>query len=122
MTTQEVLILYTLSTIAVGLTATMFLTKEAMLGYACSLWWAILGGFIYPFSSTAFGDWEYFMAFGALFGMTIFCALAGFGLREKTKGLGEEEEEQEDEEDGKETPRRRMTRHEKRAERRKARS
>lgn len=95
------IILIALAILALGLTVAMFATRQSMLGFPCVIFWAILGGYAYTESTTAWGDWQYYLAFGSLFGMTAFCALAAFGLREKRdtvadvsmdEEVGEEEE------------------------------
>ena len=76
--------------IAVALTCTMFATKQMMLGFACVIFWAILGGYAYTISVYT---WDpYYFIFFASFGMAIFCALAMYALRTK-----KEEEEEGDE-------------------------
>ncbi len=82
--------------IAVVLTYAMFHTREAMLGFPCAMFWAILGGYAYT-QSVAVWDIYYFLFFASLFGMTIFCTLAAYGLREKRDSLADEEDEQEGE-------------------------
>ena len=93
--------LLALGLLAVGLTTAMFVTRNMMLGYPSALFWAILGGYAYTLSSTPWGDWQYFLFFACSFGMTIFCAMAMYGLREKRDTLADEEM---DEEVGEETP------------------
>jgi len=82
--------------LAVGLTVAMFHTRNAMLGFPSTIMWAILGAYAYTESTTAWGDWEYFLFFASAFGMTIFCALAGYGLREKRDTIADEELEKGD--------------------------
>lgn len=94
--------LIALVVLALGLTLAMFLSKSPLLGFPCVIFWAILGGFAYTESSTPWGDWQYFLFFGSAFGMTIFSAIAGFGLRQPREGLLEGETEEENrQEDGK---------------------
>ena len=85
------MVLLTLTFIAVGLTCAMFYTKEAMLGFPCALFWAILGGYCYTQSTIPWGDIYYFLAFASLFGMTTFTALSAYGLREKRDTIADEE-------------------------------
>jgi len=87
-----------LTFIAVGLTCTMFATKQAMLGFACVIFWAILGAYAYLQSTTPWGDIWFYMFFACMFGMTIFCALAAYGLREVRDTLGDEALEEGDDE------------------------
>jgi len=80
--------LFALTFLAVGLTATMFATRQTMLGFPSGLFWAVLGGYIYTQSSTPWGDWQYFLFFASM-GMLIFSIFAAFALRTK-KGDMEE--------------------------------
>lgn len=80
--------------IPVALTVAMFVTRERMLGFPCVMFWAVLGGYAYTQSNTPWGDWQFYLAFASLFGMTIFTALAAFGLREKLETIAEEEMEE----------------------------
>lgn len=74
--------LYILGAIATALTFAMFHTRQMMLGFPCVIFWAILGGYCY--GNTVY-DWDiyYFLFFASAFGMTIFCALSAFALRER---------------------------------------
>lgn len=74
--------LYALIAIAVPLTWAMFLSRQMMLGFPCAIFWAILGGYCY---TQSVNDWDiwYFMFFACTFGMTIFCILAAYALRER---------------------------------------
>jgi len=83
-------VLIALLLIPLFLTVAMFMSKQAMLGFPCALFWAILGGYAYTQSTTPWGDWQYYLAFGSLLGMTVFTALAAFGLREKRDTLADE--------------------------------
>ncbi len=84
------MILSVVGFIAVALTCTMFATKQMMLGFACVIFWSILGGYAYTISVYT---WDpYYFIFFASFGMAIFCALAMYALRSKK----EEEEEGEE--------------------------
>lgn len=94
------LFLLVLALLALGLTIAMFATKNAMLGFPCVIFWAVLGAYAYGQYTTAWVDWQYYLFF-ASFGMVIFCALAAFGLREKRdtladKGMEEEEKVEDD--------------------------
>lgn len=84
-------ILLILILIPIGLTVVMFLAKQAMLGFPCAMFWAILGGYSYTQYTTAWVDWEYYLAWASLLGMTTFTALAAFGLREKRDTLADDE-------------------------------
>lgn len=88
-----------LAGIAVLLTCLMFATRQAMLGFVCAMFWAIAGAQAYTLSSTPWGDIYFYLFFASTFGMTIFCSLAAFGLREKRDTLAEEEMDEEEDED-----------------------
>ena len=84
--------LYALVAIAVPLTWVMFLSRNAMLGFPCTIFWAVTGGYCYTMSVY---DWDiWYFIFFASFGMAIFCALAAFGLREKRDTIADEEMEE----------------------------
>ncbi len=83
----------TLAFLAIGLTVTMFVTKQAMLGFACAIFWFIFGAYCYTLSATPWGDIYYYLFFASSVGMTIFTAFAAFGLREKRDALGDEGDE-----------------------------
>lgn len=93
-TLTDAVVLIALLLIPLGLTVAMFLTRERMLGFPCALFWAIFGGYCYLQSETPWGDIYYYLAFGSLFGMTIFTALAAYGMREKRDTIGEVETEE----------------------------
>lgn len=76
-----------LALLAIALTVAMFFTRQAMLGFPCGIFWAILGGFSY-IQSTATWDILY-MVFFASFGMAIFTIFAAFALRTKKEELRE---------------------------------
>ena len=77
--------------LALGLTVAMFVTRQMMLGFPSALFWAIVGGYAYTESSIPWGDWQYFLFFASL-GMTVFTALAAYGLRTKKEELAEGDE------------------------------
>lgn len=79
-----------LAIIPLGLTVAMFLSRNMMLGFAAALFWAIFGAYAYGQSTTAWGDWQFYLAFASLFGMVIFDIYAAFALREKP-GKGDDE-------------------------------
>lgn len=81
--------MYLLGAIATALTFCMFLTKASMLGFACSVFWALFGGYAYTLSSSTW-DIYYMTAFASLLGMTTFTALGAYGLRERRDTLGDE--------------------------------
>ena len=82
--------------IAVGLTIAMFATRERMLSFACTIWWAILSAHYYTLYTTAWVDIEYFIFFGS-FGMAIFTVIAAFALREKRDTFADTEMDEESE-------------------------
>lgn len=86
----EGIILIALVMLAVGLTVAMFATRQVMLGFPSLIMWAVLGAYAYTLSTTAWGDWQFYLFFASAFGMTIFCAMAMYGLRERRDTLGEE--------------------------------
>ena len=79
--------------LAMGLTVAMFVTRQAMLGFPCVIMWAILGAYAYTESTVPWGDWQFYLFFASLLGMTVFCALGAFGLREKRDTIADEEME-----------------------------
>ena len=83
--------------IALILTHAMFTSKQPVLGFACAMFWMIAGGQAYTLSVIPWGDIYFYLFFAASFGMTIFTALAAFGLREKRDTLADEEMEEGDE-------------------------
>lgn len=82
-----------LTFIAMGLTCTMFATRQMMLGFACVMFWAILGAYAYTLSTTPWGDIWFYMFFACAFGMTTFCAIAMYGLRERRDTIADEDME-----------------------------
>lgn len=87
--------LYVLLLLAVGLTCTMIATKQSLLGFPSAIFWAIAGGYSYS-QSTALWDIYYFIAIASLLGMTIFCVLGMYALREKRDSYGDESMERSD--------------------------
>ncbi len=79
--------------ISVVLTCTMFATKQAMLGFACAIMWALTGGEAYILS-TATWDIYFLLAFASLLGMTTLTIFGAFGLREKRDTIADEELEE----------------------------
>ena len=75
--------LIALAMIPLGLTVAMFATKQSMLGFPCTLFWLILGGYAFTESTTAWGDWQFYLGFGSIAGMAIFTTLVAYVLREK---------------------------------------
>ena len=66
---------------AVVLTYALFQSRQAMLGFPCLIFWAILSGYCYQESTTTW-DIYYLTFFGSIF-VGVFCALAAFALRTK---------------------------------------
>lgn len=83
--------LIALGLLALGLTVAMFLSRSMMLGFPAFMFWAVLGAYAYTESATPWGDWQYYLFFASAFGMTTFCAVAMYGLREKRDTIGDEE-------------------------------
>jgi len=77
--TNGIFLLITLMLIAVALTWVMFQSKNPMLGFPCTIFWAILAGDAYQ-QSAATWDIYYFLFFGSA-GMAIFSMFAAYGLR-----------------------------------------
>ncbi len=77
-----------LMSIGAILTFTMFVVAQPMLGFACSMFWAISGASAYALSSTSW-DVYYLIFIACLLGMTVFTMLAAFGLLEKRDTLGD---------------------------------
>lgn len=70
-----------LTLIAVALTVAMFATRNLMLGFPSTIFWAILGGHCYQESTV---NWDiYYLIFFASMGMAIFSMYAMYGLREQ---------------------------------------
>jgi len=82
MDTAQAIVLLTLASIATGLTWSMFTSRNMMLGFPCTIFWAVLGGYAYTLSSTPWGDWQYYLFMGSM-GMVIFSMYAAYGLRER---------------------------------------
>lgn len=93
------MILGALTIIAVSLTVAMFATKNSMLGFPSAMFWAILGGYAYQQSTIPWGDIYFYFSFACLLGMTTFCALGAFGLRERRDTIADAEMDEEGEED-----------------------
>ncbi len=91
------MLMASLTAIAVILTATMFATRNSMLGFPSAIFWVLLGGYAYTLSTVPWGDIYFFFAFTCLLGMTTFCALGAFALREKRDAYGESELDDKDE-------------------------
>jgi hypothetical protein len=81
--------------IAVVLTLAMFISRQAMLGFACVIFWLLFGADCI-YLSTAPWDIYFTTGFGAMLGMTIVCGMGAFGLREK-KDSGTDEDDYVDE-------------------------
>ena len=85
------MLLTALMIIAIALTCAMFATRERMLGFPCAIFWIMTGAQSYTLSTTPWGDMYYYLFFASSFGMTLFCILAAFGLREKRDAIADEE-------------------------------
>ncbi len=63
------------------LTFAMFYTRNSLLGFPCTIFWAILSGYCYQQSTTT---WDvYYLTFFASAGMAIFSTIAMYALRNK---------------------------------------
>lgn len=83
------ILLLGLLAVAVTLTAVMFMSRNAMLGFPSAIFWAIAGGQAYTLSTTPW-DIYYLVFFASTLGMVAFTALGAYGLREKRDSLGDE--------------------------------
>lgn len=89
MTQIDALVLIAIGGMASWLTASMFQSRQSMLGFPVALMWFFLGGFLY-----AFGSWPDFwslFSFAAFF-LGIGMALAAYGLRTKKEEVAEGDE------------------------------
>lgn len=77
--------------IALFLTIAMFTTRQRMLGFPCVIFWALLGAHAYTLSEIPWGDMYFYLFFASMFGMTSFCAIAQYGLKEE-KDITDREE------------------------------
>jgi len=85
------MLLASLIFIAVALTYGMFLSRQALMGFPCLIFWALVGGQSYLQSTVPWGD-IYFYLFFSSFGMAVFCVLASFALRTKKEELADGDE------------------------------
>ena len=70
-----------LAALALGLTITMFIAKQSLLGFPCGIFWAISGAYAYQHYTTVWDLW--YLIFFASMGMLIFTIFAAFALRKK---------------------------------------
>ena len=79
---------------AVFLTTAMFRSRQAMLGFPCGIFWALLGGYAYTMTDQFFPpvDLYAFLSIASLLGMTPFTIFAAYGLRTKKEELAEGDE------------------------------
>ena len=77
------MLLALLGFIAAVLTYGMFQSRQMMLGFPCAIFWALFGAQAYTLSAAPWSDVYFYLFFTSMFGMTIFCALAAYGLRER---------------------------------------
>jgi len=82
-TPGDILLLMFLGIIALGLTVCMFSSRQMVLGFPSAMFWMILGATAYLMSDDPWVDVFFYIFFACSFGMTIFCALAAYGLRER---------------------------------------
>ena len=76
---RDVFLLGMLILLPVALTSVLFHSRNVMLGFPATIFWAILGGYCYT-ESVATWDIYYFMFFASM-GMAIFAMYAMYGLR-----------------------------------------
>lgn len=76
------MLLMILAFIAVVLTLAMFISRQAMLGFACVIFWSLFGADCIVLSAAPW-DVYFTTGFGAMLGMNILCGMGAFGLREK---------------------------------------
>ena len=75
------MLLGVLAIMAITLTIGLFATRNVMLGFPATIFWAILGGHCYQESAST---WDiYYLIFFASMGMAIFSMYAMYGLREQ---------------------------------------
>jgi hypothetical protein len=84
-----------MGTIALALTCTMFIKKQAMLGFPAAIFWALFGAQFYMLSLS---PWDTFfdVAFVCFLGMTVFTMYGAWGLREGRVTTGEDSMAQKD--------------------------
>jgi len=70
-----------LAALALGLTITMFIAKQSLLGFPCGIFWAISGAYAYQHYTTVWDLW--YLIFFAAMGMLIFTIFAAFALRKR---------------------------------------
>lgn len=76
------MLLALLAIIATALTVGMFSNRQAMMGFACGIFWALTGAQAYTLS-TATWDVYFLFAFGSLLGMLVLVIFGAFALRTK---------------------------------------
>jgi hypothetical protein len=81
--------------VATVLTLAMFISRQAMLGFACVIFWLLFGADCIVLSVYTW-DIYFTTGFGAMLGMTVVCGMGAFGLREK-KDSGTDEDDWVDE-------------------------
>jgi hypothetical protein len=80
---------------AVTLTATMFTSRNWMLGFPSAIFWFLFGGYCYNLSAAPW-DMYFVTAFASILGLGVFSMYAAYGLREK-KDTGTDKDEYVDE-------------------------
>ncbi len=84
--------IFTLGFFAISLTVAMFVTRERMLAWPAVIFWGIFGGYCYKLFATPWVDITYYLFFAGAVGMTIFCTVAQFALREIDNRKTDEDE------------------------------
>ena len=90
MTTAQAIIFLGLGIISAFLTVGMVATRERMLGFPSAIFFALLGGYSYTLSASA---WDIFgiIGFACLLGMVTFTIYSSFALREKRDAIADKE-------------------------------
>ena len=88
--------LFLLGLMAIALTAIMFHSRNAMLGFPAAIFWMLTGAYSYTLFTTPWVDIEFYLAIASMLGMVPFTILGAYGLKEK-KDTGTDEEEYLDE-------------------------
>lgn len=91
-TTPDAIVLFVLGFLATVPMVTMFITRERMLAWPSAIFWVIFGGYCYRLFTTPWVDITYYLFIAGSLGMTTFCILAQFALREiNNKGTDKDE-------------------------------
>jgi len=86
------MLLALLGIIATALTVAMFSNKQAVMGFACGIFWALTGAQSYTLSTVTW-DIYFLFAFSCLLGMLVLTIFGAYALREKRDAIGDQEME-----------------------------